>query len=293
MKKKTTTIIIFVFRLLPLGLRKRFFRALLGLYYHIDSRHRIVTLHNLVRSFPEKPLPEMIRIAKNAYRHIGTIAAEFFELPYLTRDNLADYLEIEGLEYMEQALTQKKGVLSIVAHFGNWEMMAAAMPIAFKPLHVIYRPLDNPVLEDLVYWVRTLHGNVMLPREGSVIRTYRLLARNNIMGILVDQNVATREGIFVDFFNRPACTAVGLAVLAQNTGAPVLPAFMIRMPDGRYKLQFQPAVEWTETGDPDRDILVNTQRYTQVVENVVRQYPDQYFWLHHRWKTQPCQQEGS
>jgi KDO2-lipid IV(A) lauroyltransferase len=117
----------------------------------------------------------------------------------------------------------------------------------------------------------------------------RSLKRNEIVGILIDQNVAWYEGVFVDYFGRPACTTDGLALLALHTGAPVLPGYIVRLHDGRYRLVIGPEVEVTRTGDWDADVLVNTQRFTKVIEETVRQYPDQWFWVHQRWKTKPCQ----
>jgi len=272
-------------------MRRILFRTLLALFYYVSAKHRLITLHNLFRAFPDKSISEVINIAKSTYRHIGDMAAEFFEIPYMNRTNLHEYVEFEGLEHLEQALDQKKGVLSIVAHFGNWEMMTAALPLAAHPMEIIYRPLDSVILENLTTWVRTFHGNAMIAKDGAARKILRGLAKNKIIGILVDQNVATREGIFINFFNRPACTATGLAGLALYTGAPVLPAFMIRMENGRYKFLLQPMVETIKTGNNEKDIFLNTQNYANIIENIIRKYPDQYFWLHQRWKTQECQKK--
>ena len=156
-------------------------------------------------------------------------------------------------------------------------------------MSIVYRPLDNPTLDNLTSWMRTKGGNTLIPKGGSGRTITRLLGENRIIGILSDQNVDKYEGVFVDFFGRPACTAVGLAVLALRTDAPVLPAFMARMPDGKHRFIIQPAVEITRTDDYESDLQVNTQRFTGIVENMVRQYPDQWFWIHQRWKTKPWQ----
>lgn len=290
-KTGTTAFIIFMFRLIPLGMRKAFFRALTALFYYAWPKQRLIALHNLFRAFPEKPAPELIAIAKGTYRHMGIMAAEFFEIPYISKENIHKFVEFEGLENLAAAKARNKGILSIVAHFGNWEMMTAALPAVSDPVQIVYRPLDNPVIENLISWVRTANGNGLIPKDGAVLRIFRQLRRNQAIGILIDQNMAAREGIFVDFFNRPACTSTALAFLAQRTGAPVLPAFMIRMKDGRYKFLIQPAVELIETGDYDQNIRVNTQRFTLIIEDIVRRYPDQYFWVHQRWKTQLGQKE--
>jgi KDO2-lipid IV(A) lauroyltransferase len=286
-----TRVILFLFRLIPLGLRKKIFTFAFQLFYYCSPKQRLIALHNLRCAYPEKDMPELVKIAKGVFRHVGIVAAEFFELPYITKETLHEWVEFDGLENLENAIAQNKGVLSVVAHFGNWELMTIAVPMASQPMNIIYRPLDSPILEDMLAWVRTLRGNTLIPKEGATKKILRLLRENKVMGILSDQNVAAREGVFVEFFGRPACTAVGTAILAMRTGAPVLPAFMPRMPDGKYKFVIKPPVEITVTGDDQADILANTPRFTKVVEDMVRQYPDQWFWIHQRWKTKPWQKE--
>jgi KDO2-lipid IV(A) lauroyltransferase len=287
----STRIIMFLFRCIPLGLRRYLFTSFFLLFYYLSPRQRLIALHNLCRAYPDKDIRELTGIAKGVFRHVGIVAAEFFELPTITKENLHEWVEFEGLENLQNALAQGKGVLSVVAHFGNWELMTVAVPLAAQPMGIIYRPLDSPVLDDMLAWMRTLHGNTLIPKEGSTKKIVRLLRENQAIGILSDQNVAAREGVFVEFFGRPACTAVGTAVLAMRTGAPVLPAFMPRIANGKYRFVIKPPVDISVTGDDDADILVNTQRFTRVVEEMVRQYPDQWFWIHQRWKTQPCQKE--
>lgn len=290
MKKTwTTAFLLGLFGAIPLGVRKALFTALLRLFYHLSPKQRFITLHNLRRAFPEKSWPEVERLAKGAYRHLGIVAAEFFSIPHIDRSNIQEWVEFEGLEHFDRAYGEGRGILSIVAHFGNWEMMTVAFPLARKPLDIVYRPLDSPVLDDLTSWVRLLNGNTLIPKGGSGKTISRLLEENRVIGILSDQNVSVREGVFVDFFGRPACTAVGLAVLAMRTRAPVLPAFMPRMPDGRYRFILLEPVPIDNTGDYERDLLTNTQRFTRIVEDMVRRYPDQWFWLHQRWKTKKCQ----
>ena len=187
-------------------------------------------MHNLIRAFPDKPLPELVGIARGAYGSIGILAAEFFEIPYITKENIDKYVVFEGLEHVQTALAKGKGLLSIIAHFGNWEMMPAAFPIVVGPINIVYRPLDSPVMENLISWVRTSGGNELIAKDGAVLKIARQLARKKMIGILIDQNMAVREGTFVNFFGRPACTTISLAFLALKTGAPVLPG--IHDPDG-------------------------------------------------------------
>lgn len=290
-KTRTTGIILSIFHSIPLVLRKGFFRSLFFLFYHLGAKHRIIVLHNLCRSFPEKELKELQKIAMGVYRHFAIVAAEFFDLPFITRENIHEWADVEGLDNYQAAVAQGKGVLSIVSHFGNWELMTIAVPMFAKPMYIVHRPLRNPVIDNLVEYVRTIHGNVMITKGGSGKLIMELLTANHVIGILSDQNVSVREGMFVDFFGRPACSGVGLAVMALRSGAPVIPAFMVRQKSGKYRLILKPAVKIIRTGTYEMDLLENTQQFTKIVEEVVREYPDQYFWFHQRWKTKKCQIE--
>ncbi len=288
-KTRATNIILFCFRCVPLFIRKLVFKSLLMLCYHASAKHRLIALHNLRCAFPEKDMEELIRIAKGVYRNLAITMAEFFSMPYITRENLHEWLELEGLEHFEAGIAQGKGLLTIIAHFGNWELMPVTTPFFLKPAYIVYRPLDSPLIDNMVEYVRTINGNEMVMKGGSGKRIMELLKENHPIAILSDQNVAAPEGVFVDFFGRPACTGVGLAVLALRSGAPVLPMFMARQKSGKYKFILKPLVEISRTGDYEKDLLENTQRFTKVVEDVVREYPDQWFWIHQRWKTKKWQ----
>jgi KDO2-lipid IV(A) lauroyltransferase len=290
-KTRTTSIILFCGRCVPLSIRKLFFKTTMIFFYYAAAKHRLIALHNLRCAFPGKKMEELIAIAKGVYRNVAITAAEFFSMPSITRENLHQWVELEGLEHYEAGISRENGLLSIVAHFGNWELMTIAVPYLFKPMHIVYRPLDSPILDNMVEHVRTFCGNELIPKGGSGKLIMELLKQNHIIGILSDQNVAAREGVFVDFFGRPACTGVGLAVLALRSGAPILPAFMARQKSGKYKLILKPLIDVSRTGDYNRDLLDNTQRFTKIVEEVVREYPDQWFWIHQRWKTKRCQIE--
>jgi KDO2-lipid IV(A) lauroyltransferase len=175
------------------------------------------------------------------------------------------------------------------AHFGNWELSAVAVSLLLKPVVVIYRPLDSSILEDLVLWVRTSAGTIALPKERAMRKMLRSLRKNEIVGVMMDQNMAWQEGVFVDFFERPACTTNGLALLALHTDAPVVPGYILRLENGKYRLVIKEEMQVNRTGDEDDDILINTQNFTRVIEDIIRQQPDQWLWLHQRWKTKPWQ----
>jgi KDO2-lipid IV(A) lauroyltransferase len=288
-KTRATKIIMFSFGIIPGALRKLLFIGLVKAFYHLSPRQRYITLHNLKNAFPEKDMGQIIEIAKKTYRHLGIVAAEFFDLPKIKREVIENTIEIEGLEGCKAALEKNKGLLIFGAHFGNWELMHIVISLIVHPMLLIYRPLDNPILEDLIRWVRSTAGSKTLPKERAMRPMLRTLQKNEIVGLLIDQNVAWQEGVFVDFFGRPACTTDGLAILALHTGAPVIPAFMARQPSGKYRLILGREVEVVDTGDQDRDETANTQIFMKVIEDIIREYPDQWLWLHHRWKTKKSQ----
>ena len=288
-KERLAGILLASFKTIPLSLRRRLFIGLSKLFYNFVPRQRMIALYNLRRAFPDKSDEEITKIALGVYRNMAIVAAEFFDLPGLTKEKLGKIVEVEGLENSEKALAKGRGVLLFGAHFGNWELEAVAVSLLVKPVVVIYRLLDSPLLESLVSRVRSATGNIPVPKENSMRSMLRTLKKNGIIGILIDQNTAWYEGVFVDYFDRPACTTNGLALLALHSGAPVLPAYSIRLPDGRYRFVFEPEMEIINTGNRDEDVIANTQLFTKVIEKTVRRYPEQWLWVHQRWKTQPCQ----
>ena len=287
-KTRLTGIILFCARCIPLTIRKLFFQFLFTLFYHLTAKHRLIALHNLRCAFPEKDMAELIQIAKGAYRNIAIMAAEFFDMPSIAPHNVHKWVELEGREHYEAGIAQGKGLLYFVAHFGNWELMAFVTPLLIKPMYVIYRPLDNPALDNIIEYLRTMHGNVLIPKGGIGKRVRELLQENQLIGVMSDQNVAHQEGVFVDFFGIPACTTTGLARIARHTGAAVVPGYIFWDAALRkYRLRFEPAVGVVHTDDEAADILENTARFTRVIEEHARRYPDQWLWVHRRWRTRP------
>jgi len=278
------------FRAVPRGLRKRLFTGLFDLFYLLSPRQRLIAIHNLKCAFPEKDLKEIQGIARGVFRTMGIVASEFFDIPGLSRETIGDVVEQrEGIEHCISALEKKRGLLMFGAHFGNWELSAAAFSLLVRPATAIYRPLDSRILDELVLHVRSATGNILLAKERAMRPMLRVLKDNGVLGILIDQNMAWHEGVFVDFFGRPACTTDGLALLALHTDAPVVPAFLIRRTNGQYRFVVGEEVPTVRTGDKAHDVLANTQNYTRVIEETVRRYPDQWLWVHQRWKTKSCQ----
>ena len=282
-------IALILLKYIPLSLRRMLAGLLARLGYRLSLKHRLIALHNLGRSFPEKKLEEIIKIAKKSYQNFSFVAAEFFDIPYLNKDNLNRWIRIEGLDNYTQTCKEGKGVLLFSAHFGNWEIGNAALAIMTRPFIFVYRILDSPLMEKAITGVRASYGNISLSKENTMRKMIRLLKDSATINLLIDQNVAWYEGVFVDFFGRKACTTSGLALLAMHTGAPVLPAFTRRMSNGKYLLEIGKKVEIITSGNREVDILINTQNFTRIIEEQIRKYPEQWFWVHQRWKTKLCQ----
>lgn len=288
-KTKITSVILACFRLMPTRMRIVLFTFFFRLFYYVSVKQRLIAIQNLTLAFPDMSMPEILRIVMGVYRNMGIVAAEFVDIPSLKKEHLGDLVEVEGLENCVNALKKNKGLLMFGAHLGNWEMEAAVVALLLKPLMVIYRPLDSAVLDNLVTWVRSATGNIPLAKDFAMRPMLRCLKDNGVLGLLIDQNVAWQEGVFVDYFGRPAATTNGLALLALHTEAPVIPGTMVRLDNGKYRLILGTEVEIIRTGDRDADIISNTQKFTSIIEEMVRQYPDQWLWVHQRWKTKLCQ----
>jgi len=275
---------------IPLRWRIFFFERLARLLYVLDDRHRRIALRNLALAFPEKGEGEWKRIARSAFGNLGRAIAEFTYTPQLREGKLEPFIAFEGLENFSRAQRKGKGVLFLTAHFGNWEWMAAGFPlVSGHPCHVVVRPLDSRFLNDVVERVRTSTGNRTIPKQKAMGHILRLLKEGKTVGILLDQNMAWQEGVFVNFFGEQACTNTGMALLALKTGAAVLPVFNIRARDGLCRAIIEPEISLIRTGNKESDVIRNTQLFTQVIERYIRQYPDHWLWVHERWKTRPWQ----
>jgi KDO2-lipid IV(A) lauroyltransferase len=194
----------------------------------------------------------------------------------------------DGFENFERALAFGKGVLFLTAHLGAWELSAFAHSLYGHPLHVVMRSLDNPYLDRMLREYRAMHGNSMLDKDDNVRGLLAAMKAGETAGVLMDTNMTPPQGVFVDFFGIAACTASGVARIALRTAAAVVPGFTIwDSASGRYRLRFDPALDLIRTGNDELDIVANTQLFTKVIEYYVRRYPDQWLWVHRRWKTRP------
>lgn len=267
---------------LPRPVSERLSRCYAGLLDLALPRLRRVARRNLSMALPELTEQERERTIDGVFRSIARLLLAFARMPSIGRENISEWIRYEGFEHFEQALRRGKGVLFATAHLGNWELSAFAHALMAAPMHVVVRPLDNAKIDALVSARRTASGNRVIQKKDFARGILKALAANEAVGILIDQNSSLEEGVFVDFFGIPASANPGLARIAAHSGAAVIPGFALwSESEGRYVLRFYPPVEIT--GDPAAD----TQRVQSRIEAVIREYPDQWLWIHRRWKTRP------
>lgn len=221
-------------------------------------------------------------VTDGVFRSVARVLAAVAQVPRLNKQNIHDIISYEGFEHYEEAKRRGKGVLFATAHLGNWELSAIAHSLMTEPMHVMVRPLDNPHVDALIEARRAWTGNNVIAKKDAVRDILKALKCNEPVGILIDQNVSLAEGTFIDFFGVPACAGTAFARIAFKSGAAVIPGFALwDEASQKYLLKFYPLVEMT--GDAEAD----TRAIHKVIESVIREYPDQWLWLHRRWKTRP------
>ena len=255
-------------------------------FWALDGAHRRLSVRQLQSAFPLRSEGECRAIARHMFGHFGRLLLAILKFSTLDREGIRKRVEYEGTERVEQALALGRGVLIFSGHFGFWELQGMAHPLALPPMHVLARPLDNPMLHRLLEQARTATGNGVIYRRGAVRKVMRALAANETVAIMIDQHIQSTDAVYVEFFNRPAATTSALAALALKTGAPVIPVFAVPLPDGRYRMVYEHPVPPppADCADPVRDF---TQRCTDVLEMYVRRYPELWLWMHRRWRDLP------
>ena len=259
-----------------------------ALLFWLRPRQRAAAAENLKLAFPEWNNKQRRAAIRGMVRQLGWMAAEFAQFPRHTRQNIDRVILLDGFENFANAQARGKGVLFLTGHMSAWEMAPFAQALYGNPLHFLVRPIDNAQVDALITKYRCLNGNQPIDKNQSARAVLKVLREKGTVGILADQNTQPSEGVFVDFFGIPACTTAGLARFALHTDAAVVPVFVHWDDQTRkYRLCFDPQVELVRTGDDATDIRENTQRFTRAIENYVRRYPDQWLWVHRRWKTRP------
>jgi KDO2-lipid IV(A) lauroyltransferase len=245
-------------------------------------RLRRIAYRNLALAYPDSDSAWRQRTVDGVFASIGRLLVAFARFPEITKANVAEWIGYEGFEHYRRAKERGKGVLFATAHLGNWELSAYAHALLTEPMNVVVRPLDNPAIDAMVERRRALSGNKLLSKRDFARSIFHALRANEPVGILVDQNSSADNGAFVPFFGMPACANLTFAKLAARSGAAVIPGFAIWNESARqYVLRFYPEVEIT--GDPIED----TRRIQSAIETAIRETPDQWLWIHRRWKTRP------
>ncbi|MBW1721883.1 MAG: lysophospholipid acyltransferase family protein [Deltaproteobacteria bacterium] len=282
------SILIHGMALIPLPVGRVLGKGLGRLFPILPTSRTSIVLENIRRAFPGTEWAKNPKkLLRKVYLHFGQM---LFEVPHILRMNPANmdrYVLFEGKEILERVLAKGKGCFLLTAHFGNWEMMSAAVTLLFPRLAIVVRPIDFAPLDRLISEIRTRFGTEIIPKRKAMRQVLKAIKEKKNVGILLDQNVDWYEGVFVDFLGRRACTNKGLARLALKTGAPVVPVFSVRQGDGRIKIIFEPELTPIKSGDKTRDVEEATIRFTKVIENYIRKHPDHWFWFHRRWKTRP------
>jgi KDO2-lipid IV(A) lauroyltransferase len=243
---------------------------------------------NLRLAFPQKTATERRQILRKLYRNLGWLLAEFCQMPGYTVQQTQSFIRYEGLEHYLAARDQGKGVLILTGHLGAWELSSFYHSLMGYPMSIVIRRLDNPLVDKLVNRIRCLHGNHVLHKDDFARALLASMRRGETVGILMDTNMTPPQGTFVDFFGHLACTGSGLARVAMKTGAQVLPGFLLwEEVSQSYVLRFGAPLSLPASGDVEADAMAHTALFTRVIEDYIRQYPDQWLWVHRRWKTRP------
>jgi KDO2-lipid IV(A) lauroyltransferase len=276
---------ILFFSIMPVGLTRSFFALLGSLAVRLDGSGRRRALDNLVRAFPEWTREKAAATVVAVYRHLGICLAELIRFDRMTDDELDRMVITEGYDRFARAYERGNGVLAVTGHIGNWEILAAYTARRF-PVYVIGRDVYDPRFNQLLTRLRERRHYHVLSRQGSAKPILRVLRQGGMIGILCDQETGVAS-IFADFFGRPALTPMGPALLARQTGAAMVPVAIARQEDGRYKITVGEEIPAPEKEGGEAAVLRAVQAYTSFLEQRIREHPEQWVWLHDRWKTQP------
>ncbi len=280
-------------RLLPRRSARAVGAGIGAIAFHGFGRLRRVGIRNLELAFPEEPEPNRLRILRSVYRNLGYLLAEFCKMADYTPDEASRFIRYEGLENYLLARDRGKGVLVLTGHLGAWELSSFYHSLMGMPMGMVIRRLDNPLVDRFVNRIRCQHGNRVIHKDDFARGLIASMRAGETVGILMDTNMTPPQGVFVPFFGVQACTASGMARIAARTEAAVVPGFLLwEESENRYVLRFGEPLEVVHTQSPEEDALVNTANFTAVIERYVRHYPEQWLWMHRRWKTRPPGEKG-
>jgi len=280
-------------RLLPRSIARAVGAAIGAIAFSVLGRLRRVGVRNLELAFPEMTSSDRETTLRSEYRNLGFLLAEFCKMPDYTAEEASRFIRYEGLENFLAARERGKGVLVLTGHLGAWELSSFYHSLMGMPMGMVIRRLDNPLVDAFVNRIRCLHGNRVIHKDDFARGLIASMRAGETVGILMDTNMTPPQGVFVPFFGLLACTASGMARIAAKTGAAVVPGFLLwEHSEQRYVLHFGEELEVIRTGDAEQDALANTASFTSAIERYIRRYPEQWLWLHRRWKTRPPGEEG-
>jgi len=278
--------VAFIFTITPIKIGLSIASALGTLAFYALPRYRKLTIDNLKSAFGnEKSDDELKNIAERVFQNLAKNTVELVNLPRFNKPVMDRFVGFRNRERLDAAYAKGKGVIVLTAHFGSWELMAAALRENNCPGVTIGRRIYFKKYDDFLNKLRRSRDVEVIYRDESPRKMLKTLKKNWIVGIVADQDVDSVDGVFVNFFGRQAYTPSGPVALARASGAVLLPVFIIREGDG-HTLAIDEPVELRDTGDKEADLIYNTQKWSNVVESYIRKYPEQWVWMHRRWKTQ-------
>lgn len=278
--------LIFMSNIFPRASWLSFCGALGRLAYRVATQTRTLTIRHLTMAFgKEKTQQELIELARNVFEAMGKNAGDI--LRSRTVRSLADlekFLVTTGLEHFEAAHQRGKGVIFLTCHLGAFDLQVTNMALRGLNPNIIGTPLKNKDLNDLLFSYRNQYGAIAIERGRETFRMIKVLKSGGSVALLIDQDTRVKS-VFVDFFGMPAATPVGAAIMAMKTGAAIIPTSIHLRDDGMQHMQVFPELQMVNTGDEDKDVVTNTAAMTKFIEGQIRQHPEQWVWMHERWKT--------
>lgn len=282
----TAKLIGFFVSLLPRSVALIFGGWLGKLVYWTAAEQRRLACKHIHQSLDVSDIYQVSVTAKKCFENLGKTVVEFMQFPRMSVGKIQKFVRIEGAQHVENAIAEGKGVILITGHFGNWELLAASITTRIAPVTPIVRELRSPRLNELVSSYREKAGYATIDRDTGVRDALRCLRGNGLLGIVADVDTSV-NGVFVDFFGKPAYTPYSPIAFSLKTGAPIIPTFIIRQSDNTHQVIIEPPLTLERCDEKERELVVNTQKYTKIIEGYVRDYPEQWIWMHKRWKTQP------
>ncbi len=262
-----------------------------GIWFALDKKHRKTTLDNLSLAYKnEKNITQISDLARKVFNNTVRMIFEYAWFYNSVSKLDSDHIRVNGLDHLKDAHVKGKGVLILSAHMGNWEIGALLAPISGLPISIVYRKIKSEPIDRIVRQNRERLGMSLYPLHNALEGVNKTLKNGNIVGLLMDQNTGLNRGVFVDFFNMKACANPGLAKLALQSGAPVIPVYCYRE-HSKFIIEIQAELPIIRSGNIEQDILLNTQIQNTAIEKIVKQHPDQWFWIHKRWKTRPLEEQ--